>query len=72
MGLKGEVNLEERGLTLYEDRRKRKMRELHGNNLDSDNVVLDTLEPVSSLRNQNEAVPDIPTASPAWQACRQT
>ena len=63
----GEIGLEERGLVLHEDKRKKKVVDLHGNNLDSDDVVTDTSTQVSPLRIQEEVVPNFISASLASQ-----
>ena len=52
------------GLILLEDPRKRKGFERHDNNLDVEDVMIDTSDHVSSPRIQIKDASDLSTASP--------
>ena len=65
------LGLEEGGLIFHEDGRKRKASKLLGNNLDTNNIMADTLTLISLAGIQDEVAPVFSSASPARQAHHQ-
>ena len=58
----------EGGLILHEDGRKRKATKLHGNNLDTYDMMIDTSTLISPSEIQGEKEPNFLSASPTKQA----